>query len=54
MRELNEAVMIFQKAVHPEAEIDWSVVVDISFDLVETIIIATNIELKGDRHDGDL
>ena len=48
--ELNGAVIV----AHPEAEIDWSVVVDISSDFVETIIIATNIELKGDRHDGDL
>ena len=52
--ELNEAVMMLQEVVHPEAQIDWSVVVDISSDFVETIIIATNIELKGDRHDGDL
>lgn len=50
IRELNGAVI----EAHPEAQIDWSVVVDISSDFVETIIIATNIELKGDRHDGDL
>lgn len=54
IRELNGAVMMLQEVAHPTAEIDWSVVVDISSDFVEIIIIATNIELKGDRHDGDL
>lgn len=57
IRKLNEAVeamMMLQEVAHPEAQIDWSVVVDISSDFVETIIIATNIELKGDWHDGDL
>lgn len=52
IRELNEAVMMLQEAVHPEAKIDRSVVVDISSDFVETIIIATNIELKGAERNG--
>lgn len=50
IRELNGAVIV----AHPTAEIDWSVVVDISSDFVETIIIATNIELKGKQHNGKL
>ena len=54
IRELNGAVMMLQEVAHPTAEIDWSVVVDISSDFVETIIIATNIELKGKQHNGKL
>ena len=52
--EWNEARMMLKEVAHPEAEIMGSVVVDISSDFVETIIIATNIELKGDRHNGEL
>lgn len=50
----NEAYMMLKEVAHPEAEIMGSVVVDISSDFVETIIIATNIELKGKQHNGKL
>ena len=47
--EWNEAVMMLQEAAHPDAEIMGSVVVDISSDFVETVIIATNLKEKSGK-----
>ena len=51
--EWNEARMMLKEVAH-DVEIMGSVVVDISSDFVETVIIATNIKLKGKQHDGEL